>query len=95
MNRKYASRLLKAMGDETRLRVIQVLLGGERCACALVPSTGKSQPTVSRHLKILENFGVVKSRRDGVNIWYRLKSKETIQVMKILKISKIENKIRC
>jgi ArsR family transcriptional regulator len=83
------------MGDETRLRVIQVLLGGERCACALVPSTGKSQPTVSRHLKILENFGVVKSRRDGVNIWYRLKSKETIQVMKILKISKIENKIRC
>jgi len=83
------------MGDETRLRVIQVLLGGERCACALVPSTGKSQPTVSRHLKILENFGVVKSRRDGVNIWYRLNSNETIPVMKILKISKIENKIRC
>jgi len=76
------------MGDESRLRIIQLLLGGEQCACALVPSTGKAQPTVSRHLKILENFGVVKSRRDGVNIWYKIKSEHAKRIMVELGVNK-------
>jgi len=80
------------MGDETRLRIIQLLLGGEQCACALVPSTGKAQPTVSRHLKILENFGVVKSRRDGVNIWYKIKSNHAKRIMEELGVKKTGNR---
>ncbi|MCL6089095.1 MAG: metalloregulator ArsR/SmtB family transcription factor [Candidatus Marsarchaeota archaeon] len=76
--------LLKALGDETRLRIVRCLLGGETCACSLVPAAGKAQPTVSRHLRILEQAGVLESRRKGVNIWYRIKSAETRKILRIL-----------
>lgn len=88
-------KLLKALGDETRMKILQCLLDGEKCACAVVPSIGKAQPTVSQHLKILEEAGVLESRRDGVNIWYKLKSKEAGQIMKILGIQKIKIRVKC
>lgn len=77
-------KLLKALGDETRLNIVRCLLGGEKCACRLVPSAGRAQPTVSRHLKILEGAGVLESRRVGVNIWYKIKSSEARQILKLL-----------
>jgi len=88
-------KLLKALSDETRIKIVQCLLDGEQCACAIVPFIGKAQPTVSQHLRILEESGVLESRRDGVNIWYKIKSKEAMQIMKIMNIQKIENKIKC
>ncbi len=88
-------KLLKALGDETRMKIIQCLLDGEKCACAVVPSIGRAQPTVSQHLKILEEAGVLESRREGVNILYNLKSNKTRQIMKILGIQKLENRIKC
>jgi len=93
MSRKV--RLLKALGDETRIKILRHLLGGEKCACSIVPFVGKAQPTVSQHLKILEEAGVLESRREGVNIWYKIKSKEAVQIMKLLNIKKIEAKIKC
>lgn len=88
-------KLLKALSDETRIKIVQCLMSGEQCACAIVPFIGKAQPTVSQHLKILEEAEILESRREGVNIWYRIKSKEAIQIMKILDIQRIENKIKC
>ena len=87
-------KLLKALSDETRIKIVQCLLNGEQCACAIVPFVGKAQPTISQHLKILEEAEVLESRRSGVNIWYKIKSKEAVQVMKIMGIQKIENKIK-
>lgn len=86
-------KLLKALADESRMKIVRCLLDGEQCACAVVPFIGKAQPTVSQHLKILEEAGVLKSRREGVNIWYKIKSKEVLRIMKILDISKAENKM--
>jgi DNA-binding transcriptional ArsR family regulator len=88
-------KLLKALGDETRVKIVQCLLDGELCACALVPAVGKAQPTVSQHLKILEEAGVLKSRRVGKNIWYKIKSKEAREIMSILKIPNIKVNIKC
>lgn len=88
-------KLLKALSDETRIKIIQCLLDGEQCACAVVPFIGKDQPTVSLHPKILEEAGILEFRREGVNIWYKIKSKEDVQIMNILGIQKIENKIKC
>ena len=88
-------KLLKALSDETRIKIVQCFLDGEQCACAIVPFIGKAQPTVSQHLKILEEAGVLESRREGVNVWYKIKSKEAMQIMRILDIQKIENKIKC
>lgn len=81
-------KLLKALGDETRLNIVRCLLGGEKCACRLVPAAGKAQPTVSRHLKILEEAGVLESRRVGVNIWYKIKSGEAKRILKVLGVRK-------
>lgn len=88
-------KLLKALADDTRIRIVQCLLDGERCACAIVPVIGKAQPTVSQHLKILEEAGVLESRRKGVNIWYKIRSDEAIQILEILGIQKIETPITC
>ena len=63
----------KALGDPVRLRLLSLLAtsdAGEVCACDLVEPTGKSQPTVSHHLKVLRDAGLVTASRRGVNIWY-------------------------
>ena len=62
-----------ALGDPVRLRLISLLMtadAGEVCACDLVEPVGKSQPTVSHHLKVLRDAGLVTSTRRGTNIWY-------------------------
>jgi len=88
-------KFLKALADETRIKIIQCLLDEERCACSIVPNINKAQPTVSQHLKILEEAGVLESRRVGTNIWYKISSKETNQIMKILNIEKLKSKVKC
>jgi len=66
------SRLFKALGDETRLRIVALLSHDELCVCHLVDALRLSQPHVSRHLAILRAAGVVESRREGSWIYYRL-----------------------
>ena|SRR5208337_1094894 len=83
-------KLLKAMGDETRIKILQYLLNGEKCACTIVPFIGKAQPTVSQHLKILVEAGILDVRRDGTKVLYRIKSDRAVQIMKILSIPRME-----
>jgi ArsR family transcriptional regulator, arsenate/arsenite/antimonite-responsive transcriptional repressor len=62
-----------ALGDPVRLRLVSLLMtapGGAVCACDLVEPVGKSQPTVSHHLKVLRAAGLVTATRQGANIWY-------------------------
>jgi ArsR family transcriptional regulator, arsenate/arsenite/antimonite-responsive transcriptional repressor len=67
------SRQFAALADPVRLRILSVLAtapDGAMCACDLVEPVGKSQPTVSHHLKVLKAAGLVTAQRDGRNIWY-------------------------
>jgi ArsR family transcriptional regulator, arsenate/arsenite/antimonite-responsive transcriptional repressor len=66
------SRLFKALGDETRLRIVALLSHGELCVCHLEDALGLSQPKVSRHLGILRMTGVVEHRREGSWVYYKL-----------------------
>ncbi len=62
-----------ALGDPVRLRLLSLLAtsgDGAVCACDLVEPVGRSQPTVSHHLKILREAGLVTSRKRGTNVWY-------------------------
>jgi len=62
-----------ALGDPVRLRLLSLLMtadGGEICACDLVEPVGRSQPTVSHHLKALRDAGLVTGNRRGTNVWY-------------------------
>jgi ArsR family transcriptional regulator len=66
------SRFFKALGDETRLRIVALLSHGELCVCHLEEALRLSQPSVSRHLGTLRTAGVVENRRDGSWVYYRL-----------------------
>ncbi len=66
--KSYAA-LFKALGDETRLKIFKMLSVGERCACHLLDDFAISQSTLSYHMKILCDCGLVNGRRDG--IWMR------------------------
>jgi ArsR family transcriptional regulator len=65
-------RVFRALADETRLRILGLLLTGEVCVCHIHESLGISQPKASRHLAYLRRAGLVETRRDGIWIHYRL-----------------------
>ena len=64
--------LFQALGDKTRLRLLNLLAGGELCVCYFVEILGESQPKISRHLGYLRRAGIVAARRDGKWMHYRL-----------------------
>jgi ArsR family transcriptional regulator len=64
-----------ALADPARLRLLSLIAAqpsGEVCACDLVEPLGKSQPTVSHHLKVLYEAGLVDRERRGTWVWYRV-----------------------
>ena len=64
--------LLKALGDETRLQILETLLREEHCVSDLVERTGLAQPHISHHLQILRTAGLVEGQREGKRICYRV-----------------------
>ncbi|MBX3302308.1 MAG: winged helix-turn-helix transcriptional regulator [Nitrospira sp.] len=64
--------VLKALADETRLRILKSLLAEEKCVSDLVRELGFPQPHVSHHLRILRESGVVEGIRDGKQVCYRI-----------------------
>ena len=67
------ARRFKALGDPTRVAIVNRLAGaGDVCVCDLVETCDLSQPTVSHHLKILREAGLVESQRRGTWAYYRL-----------------------
>ena len=62
----------RALGDETRLRILQMLVGSEVCVCDLAGELEIAQPLLSHHLKALREAGLVQARRDGRWMHYSL-----------------------
>ena len=71
-----ASGLLKALADDTRLRVVSLLSQGELCVCHIASALDLSQPNASQHLTVLRNAGVVESRRKGSWMYYRMSGEQ-------------------
>lgn len=59
------ARLFHALSDETRLKILSRLRGGERCVCELMDAVDAAQSRLSFHLKALKDAGIVVDRRDG------------------------------
>lgn len=78
------SKILKALADETRIRIVALLAHGELCVCHLEEALELSQPNISRHLGILRASGVVVTRRDGNWIYYRLADQANTDCEKII-----------
>ncbi len=64
--------LFKALSDETRLKIIDMLSCGELCACDILKSFNITQPTLSYHMKILTECGIVNGVREGAWMHYTL-----------------------
>ncbi len=92
---KEKARFLRILGDETKLKMIRKLLSGEVCACKLVPVAGRAQSTVSLHLKDLENVGILESRREGRNIYYKIKDKRVYDLCGMLGIEGVSVDGKC
>lgn len=69
------SKILKALSDPKRLRIVDMLSCGELCACQILEAFHVTQPTLSHDMKLLVESGIVKDRREGKNIYYSLDEK--------------------
>lgn len=76
--------LFQALADRTRLRLLNLMAGGEVCVCYFVELLGESQPKVSRHLAYLRRTGLVHARRDGKWMHYRINRPEDPDVAAVL-----------
>jgi len=67
-----AAELFHALSDETRLAIVEMLRGGERCVCELQDELGAAQSRLSFHLRVLKDAGVVEDRREARWAYYRV-----------------------
>lgn len=67
------ARVIKALGHPSRLAMVDELSRGERCVCELRDLVGADLSTVSKHLTLLKNVGLVEDDKRGVQVFYRLK----------------------
>ncbi len=78
----------KAIGHPTRLWIVEQLTTGEHCVCEFVEAVGDKFPTISRHLSILKDAGVIADRREGKSIYYRLSCPCVATMLECLKSRK-------
>lgn len=69
------AKILKAISDPKRLRIVDMLSCGELCACEILEEFHITQPTLSHDMKLLAEANIVTDRREGKNIYYRLNQK--------------------
>ena len=84
MKSKNSINFLKAVADETRFRILELLVEGEKCVCEIYPKVKRTQSTVSIQLSKLERAGIVKSRRDGHKVYYRITDYRVCDIFKSL-----------
>lgn len=65
MDERKTALIFKAFCDENRIRILKMLRGGEKCACRLLEELNVTQPTLSHHMKILCDSGIVVGRKEG------------------------------
>ncbi|MGI6009532.1 MAG: ArsR/SmtB family transcription factor [Methanomethylophilus sp.] len=70
--------VFKALSDGNRLKIIEMLAGGETCACRILEEMSITQPTLSHHMKVLQECGLVTVRKEGRWSYYTL-SRERLE----------------
>jgi ArsR family transcriptional regulator len=75
----------KALSDPTRLRILKTISHmTQLCECNIVPAFGLSQPTISYHLKVLREAGLITSERRGQWVWHRVNEKAVLNAVRRL-----------
>ena len=79
------AKVFKALCDERRQRILELLHTGEKCACVLIDEMGMPQSSLSYHMKILCDSGIVSSREDGKWTHYRISQQGSEKAIQLLK----------
>ncbi|NKE57083.1 winged helix-turn-helix transcriptional regulator [Lentzea sp. PSKA42] len=90
------STMFKALGDPVRLRLLSMIASqpdGEVCVCELTPAFDLSQPTISHHLKLLRQAGLVDSERRGTWVYYRVRPETTDRMAAVLSSVSSERRV--
>ncbi len=90
---KEQAKVFKALCDDKRLRILELLRGGEKCACVLIERLGIGQSALSYHMKILVESGVVESRQDGKWTHYKISGKGSAYAGELLKKLTMPNSV--
>jgi len=77
-------KILKAIADETRLKIIEFLLKGERCVCEIFPHVKRTQSTTSIQLDVLKKAGILNSRKEGKKVYYSISDMRVCDIFKAL-----------
>lgn len=72
LNYDYNAKIIKALSDANRLKIIDILSCGEKCACDILRFFDFTQPTLSHHMKVLIDCGFVEARKDGAWNYYSI-----------------------
>ena len=84
MDERKTAAVFKALGDENRIRILKLLTGGEKCACKLLDELSVTQPTLSHHMKILCDSGIVSGRKEGKWMYYSISEQGAENVKNLL-----------
>ncbi|MEA4815457.1 MAG: metalloregulator ArsR/SmtB family transcription factor [Lachnospiraceae bacterium] len=79
------AKVFKAFCDDKRLRILELLRGGEKCACVLIEQMDMGQSALSYHMKILVESGIVESRQEGKWTHYKISEKGSAYAQELQK----------
>ena len=85
MDERKTAAVFKALCDENRIRILKLLTGGEKCACKLLAELSVTQPTLSHHMKILCDSGIVSGRKEGKWMYYSISEQGAENTRKLLR----------
>jgi DNA-binding transcriptional ArsR family regulator len=74
----------KALAHATRIAILEMLRGGERCVCEMSPELEASQANISQHLAVLRDSHLVVSRREGMRMVYRVTDERVFRVLDLM-----------
>ncbi|MDQ3306749.1 MAG: metalloregulator ArsR/SmtB family transcription factor [Actinomycetota bacterium] len=86
--------LLKAIAEPARLRLLSIVLsheGGEACVCDLTPYFDLSQPTISHHLKVLHESGLLDREKRGTWVFYRARSEAMAALVNLFSVADVSS----
>ena len=91
------AKIFKAFCDERRQRILELLHSGEKCACVLIDEMGMPQSSLSYHMKILCDSGIVTSREEGKWTHYQISQQGSEKAIELLKAitAVTENSVEC
>jgi len=77
-------KILSALSDPVRLELLEFLANGERCVCEILPAFQRSQSTISKHLNILYEAGILERKIDGKRTVYLLKDPQVFDIIRLV-----------